>query len=112
MVGVRYRRSLFPGYSDTVEYDIMCPSGNPRVPVLKARSDREFVVPAGQTSGALRIDAQPPPYACDAPGQKRHASRESGACLEKFTAASPSHLGSVYAANACDDRRSGDLADS
>jgi hypothetical protein len=27
MVGVRYRRSLFPGYSDTVEYQAACPSG-------------------------------------------------------------------------------------
>jgi hypothetical protein len=26
MVGVRYRRALFPGYSDTVEYDVSCPS--------------------------------------------------------------------------------------
>lgn len=26
MVGVRYRRSLFPGYSDTVEYSAPCPS--------------------------------------------------------------------------------------
>jgi hypothetical protein len=26
MVGVRYRRSLFPGYSDTVEYQAACPS--------------------------------------------------------------------------------------
>ncbi len=26
MVGVRYRRALFPGYSDTVEYKIDCPS--------------------------------------------------------------------------------------
>ena len=26
MVGVRYRRSLFPGYSDTVEYQATCPS--------------------------------------------------------------------------------------
>jgi hypothetical protein len=26
MVGVRYRRALFPGYSDTVEYQIACPS--------------------------------------------------------------------------------------
>ena len=26
MVGVRYRRSLFPGYSDTVEYQPACPS--------------------------------------------------------------------------------------
>ena len=31
MVGVRYRRSLFPGYSDTVEYNVMCPSGEPSV---------------------------------------------------------------------------------
>jgi hypothetical protein len=34
MVGVRYRRALFPGYSDTVQYSIPCPSG-----VLK--QDRE-----------------------------------------------------------------------
>jgi hypothetical protein len=27
MVGVRYRRALFPGYSDTVEYRVECPSG-------------------------------------------------------------------------------------
>jgi hypothetical protein len=27
MVGVRYRRSLFPGYSDTVEYHVPSPSG-------------------------------------------------------------------------------------
>jgi hypothetical protein len=26
MVGVRYRRSLFPGYSDTVEYQALCPA--------------------------------------------------------------------------------------
>jgi len=26
MVGVRYRRALFPGYSDTVEYLIDCPT--------------------------------------------------------------------------------------
>lgn len=57
MVGVRYRRSLFPGYSDTVEYDVMCPSGNPRVPASQTRGDREFVVPATQTGGALRIEA-------------------------------------------------------
>jgi hypothetical protein len=29
MVGVRYRRSLFPGYSDTVEYKAACPSSVP-----------------------------------------------------------------------------------
>jgi hypothetical protein len=26
MVGVRYRRALFPGYSDTVEYQVACPA--------------------------------------------------------------------------------------
>ena len=57
MVGVRYRRSLFPGYSDTVEYSVMCPSGNPRVAAAKAQGDQEFSVPAGHTGGKLRIDA-------------------------------------------------------
>ncbi len=27
MVGVRYRRSLFPGFSDTAEYSVRCPGG-------------------------------------------------------------------------------------
>jgi hypothetical protein len=57
MVGVRYRRSLFPGYSDTVEYNVMCPSGGPRAPASKANGDREFSVPVGHTSGTLRINA-------------------------------------------------------
>ncbi len=29
MVGVRYRRSLFPGFSDTAEFDFMCPELTP-----------------------------------------------------------------------------------
>jgi hypothetical protein len=57
MVGVRYRRSLFPGYSDTVEYEVMCPSGDPRVRVSETEKDREFSVPVGHRSGELRIDA-------------------------------------------------------
>jgi hypothetical protein len=57
MVGVRYRRSLFPGYSDTVEYNVMCPSGNPRLAASKAQGDQEFSVPVGQASGTLRVDA-------------------------------------------------------
>ncbi len=56
MVGVRYRRSLFPGYSDTVEYNIMCPSGGPGVPVAKVPNDQKFSVPAGH-SGTLHIAA-------------------------------------------------------
>lgn len=57
MVGVRYRRSLFPGYSDTVEYNVLCPSGSPRLPPSKAKGEREFSVPVGAASRKLRIDA-------------------------------------------------------
>lgn len=57
MVGVRYRRSLFPGYSDTVEYNVVCPSGGPSLPVEKTRGEREFSVPVADATGTLRIDA-------------------------------------------------------
>ena len=57
MVGVRYRRSLFPGYSDTVEYNILCPSGAPAKPAPKAPASQEFTVPAGAASGKLQVDA-------------------------------------------------------
>ena len=57
MVGVRYRRSLFPGYSDTVEYNVLCPSGGPSLPASKAAGGREFSVPVGKHAGMLRIDA-------------------------------------------------------
>ncbi len=56
MVGVRYRRSLFPGYSDTVEYSILCPSGGPRVPARTSGDVREFSVLTLKT-GTLRITA-------------------------------------------------------
>jgi hypothetical protein len=57
MVGVRYRRSLFPGYSDTVEYNVLCPSGGPSVPASKAEGNRDFSVPVGRASGKLHVDA-------------------------------------------------------
>lgn len=57
MVGVRYRRSLFPGYSDTAEYNVMCPSADPRVPASRVPTRREFSVPAGASTGRLHIDA-------------------------------------------------------
>ena len=57
MVGVRYRRSLFPGYSDTVLYNVMCPSGEPSAPASDVRGERKFAVPLGQASGRLRIEA-------------------------------------------------------
>jgi hypothetical protein len=56
MVGVRYRRSLFPGYSDTVEYNVMCPSGGPALPPAKINPQRVFSVPAG-ARGKLHIEA-------------------------------------------------------
>jgi hypothetical protein len=56
MVGVRYRRSLFPGYSDTVEYNLVCPSGGPRVAAHEVPNSREFGVPAA-APGTYRIDA-------------------------------------------------------
>lgn len=59
MVGVRYRRSLFPGYSDTVEYNILCPSGAPaqRFTALQSGSAREYRIPVKSANGNLRIDA-------------------------------------------------------
>jgi Cytochrome c554 and c-prime len=56
MVGVRYRRSLFPGYSDTVEYNVMCPSGGPRQATGKTDDARKFSVPTARP-GTLRIEA-------------------------------------------------------
>ena len=56
MVGVRYRRSLFPGYSDTVEYKVMCPSGGPLLDARKLETGREFELAAAR-AGAMRIDA-------------------------------------------------------
>ncbi len=57
MVGVRYRRSLFPGYSDTVEYNVMCPSGGPSLPAATLNPNRNFSVPAGNATGKLHISA-------------------------------------------------------
>ena len=57
MVGVRYRRSLFPGYSDTVDYNVLCPSGEPRTPASKIPTGRQFSIPTGAASGKLHIYA-------------------------------------------------------
>lgn len=56
MVGVRYQRSLFPGYSDTVEYNVLCPSGGPRAPSQAVGDTREYSVRA-TSPGTLRIAA-------------------------------------------------------
>jgi hypothetical protein len=58
MVGVRYRRSLFPGFSDTAEYSFRC-SGNAvplSQPTTDQRSFRIDTTPAG--TGTLRITAR------------------------------------------------------
>src|SRR5215472_13897885 len=56
MVGVRYRRSLFPGYSDTVEYNVLCPSGGPRAAARSGGDVREYLV-RDLSPGTLRITA-------------------------------------------------------
>jgi hypothetical protein len=57
MVGVRYRRSLFPGYSDTVEYKVMCPSGAPHLSLPEVKPNTDFSIPAGRAVGKLHIEA-------------------------------------------------------
>ncbi len=62
MVGVRFRRALFPGYSDTVEYKIDCPAGLLTAPqgqpadITDDKSMREFDVPAVATAGSYHIE--------------------------------------------------------
>jgi hypothetical protein len=49
MVGVRYRRALFPGYSDSVEYLVDCPStvapGEARQRPTSGQETQEFEIP-------------------------------------------------------------------
>ena len=64
MVGVRFRRSLFPGYSDSVEYSVGCPttltaSGEPQGgPGDREHSAREYQVPAARAPGAYTVVAK------------------------------------------------------
>jgi hypothetical protein len=63
MVGVRYRRALFPGYSDQVEYLVDCPSA--LVPVEEAgerdgfveRDVEEYTVPGATGPGTYQVTA-------------------------------------------------------
>ena len=57
MVGVRYRRSLFPGYSDTVEYLANCPSTIARKPSENFQETKEFSVASPAGPGHLEIRA-------------------------------------------------------
>ncbi len=61
MVGVRYRRALFPGYSDTVEYLIDCPvtrmPGERRPLAETGREEQDFAIPV-TTPGEYRVVAK------------------------------------------------------
>lgn len=56
MVGVRYRRSLFPGYTDFVDYKFDCPSSNARSTKGREASTFEFVAPG--RPARLRVTAR------------------------------------------------------
>jgi hypothetical protein len=62
MVGVRYRRALFPGYSDTVEYLVDCPTtmapDRSRKPPLTEREVEEFEVPVQEGVGQYQVLAK------------------------------------------------------
>src|SRR5205085_7330765 len=62
MVGVRYRRSLFPGYSDTVQYTIQCPSSvaaqehGAKAPSGKWNDSQQLEIPATAQVGDYQIN--------------------------------------------------------
>lgn len=57
MVGARFKRSLFPGYSDTAEFQFACPSALARTEPLPPRQEIAVPVPAG-ASGPLTVRAR------------------------------------------------------
>ncbi|MHC4428281.1 MAG: hypothetical protein ACYS0D_06720, partial [Planctomycetota bacterium] len=61
MVGVRFRRALFPGYSDTVEYTVDCPSTAlmhvPGDEGPRDESSEEYQVPASSSAARYEIVA-------------------------------------------------------
>ncbi|HGY92737.1 MAG TPA: hypothetical protein ENK43_16330 [Planctomycetes bacterium] len=60
MVGARFRRALFPDYTDTAKYQVLCPSTSLRTDVKKALPEEEVTtldVPAG-VKGPLTVEAR------------------------------------------------------
>lgn len=62
MVGVRFRRALFPGFSDTVEFDIGCPANIPRpegdaVKMAEDRSVSGHTIPPTSAASVYHITA-------------------------------------------------------
>jgi hypothetical protein len=62
MVGVRYRRALFPGYSDAVEYLVDCPTtmarGEPTDLARTGKEVQEFTVPAAEEATSYQVTAK------------------------------------------------------
>jgi hypothetical protein len=62
MVGVRYRRALFPGYSDAVEYLVDCPTtmarGEATDLARTGREVQEFSVPAVGEAASYQVTAK------------------------------------------------------
>lgn len=59
MVGVRFRRALFPGYSDSVEFLVGCPSTLPVAGSDKVDAGgREFQVPDNSPAATYTIEAK------------------------------------------------------
>ena len=60
MVGVRYRRALFPGYSDTVEYTVACPATMGAPPLLPGEvgPGGTLAVPTPGESDEYRVTAR------------------------------------------------------
>ena len=64
MVGVRFRRALFPGYSDTVEYSLGCPADlqpgadGDRSTDDGERSERVVELPRLASPGVYHIEAR------------------------------------------------------
>ncbi len=59
MVGVRYRRALFPGFSDKAEFAFPCPASMTIAegPMMPTKEDFKFQVP-GQRVTQLKVDAK------------------------------------------------------
>ncbi|MHC5024107.1 MAG: hypothetical protein ACYTGG_09365, partial [Planctomycetota bacterium] len=59
MVGVRFRRALFPGYSDTVEYKVDCPSSLASAVPPESMDDLEqqIDVPVPRQARAIHVTA-------------------------------------------------------
>jgi len=62
MVGVRYRRAIFPGFSDVARYTVICPSSSGPSELTEDRGQeeglhRDFVVSTPSAPGTLRVKA-------------------------------------------------------